>query len=101
MSARGPSLVLWAVETTAVARSTFVAALFFPLLCRHPYLLRSSVGLGLRLVNVENLRWEEKGCAAEGVGQHGSFPKYCRLCGLEIMAAESLLTQGCSIPPSF
>ena len=60
MPAQGPSFVLRAVETTAVAGGTLVAAIFFPLLCRNPYLLRSSVGLGLRLVNVEDLRWEEK-----------------------------------------
>ena len=82
MPVRGPSLVLRAVKTTAVAEGTLVAAVFSPLLCRHPYLLRSSVGVGLRLVNVEDLRWEQQGCAAEGVGQHGSFPKYCRPCGL-------------------
>ena len=54
MPARSPSLVLRAVETTAVAEGTLVAAVFPPLLRRHLYLLRSSIGLGLRLVNLES-----------------------------------------------
>jgi len=78
MPARSPSLVLRAVKTTAVADSTLVAAIFFPLACRHLYLLRSSGGLGLRLVKVE-------GCGGE------SRPRE--------MAAESLLAQGCNIVP--
>ena len=52
MPARSPSLVLRTVKTTAVAEGTLVAAVFFLLLCRHPYLLRSSVGLCGSLVEV-------------------------------------------------
>ena len=62
MSARGPSLVLRAVETSAVAGGTVVATVFSPLLCRHPYLLRSSVGLCGSLVKVA------KSCARGGAG---------------------------------
>ena len=62
MPARGPSLVLRAVETSAVAGGTLVAAVFSPLLCRHPYLLRSSVGLCGSLVKVA------KSCARGGDG---------------------------------
>ena len=52
MPARSPSLVLRALKTTTVAEGTLVAAVFFLLLCRHPYLLRSSVGLCGSLVEV-------------------------------------------------
>ena len=52
MPARSPSLVLRALKTTAAAEGTLVAAVFFLLLCRHLYLLRSSVELCCSLVEV-------------------------------------------------
>ena len=89
MPARGPSLVLTAVEATAVAGGTLVAAVFFTLLCRNPYVLRSSVGLGLRLVKLESC------CGEEGKPDQRLlvFPKSLALRSRE-MAAESLLAQG-------
>ena len=101
MPDRGPLLVLRAVETSAVAGGTLVVAVFSPLLCCHPYLLRSSVGLGLRLVNVEDLRCEEKCVLPKGLASKTVLSNIVGLAALG-KTAESLLAQGCSnIPPAF
>ena len=74
MPARIPSLVLRVVKTTEVAEGTLMAAVFFPLLCRHPYLLRSSVGLVLRPVKVETWSGQSQVVLLRGYAdQHRRF----------------------------
>jgi len=77
LPARSPLLVLRVARPTVVAEGTLVTAIFSLYYSLHPYLLRSSVGLCLKLVNVDESA-EEGGWACPRFG----FPVFPSIFGL-------------------